>query len=213
MSKRIDLTNRHFNYLKVIEYFGNTKQGEAAWLCECVCGKRKVVPGSKLRNGNIKSCGCKRTELAGAKNRKHGMKGKRLYNIWRGMIQRTTDKNSHEYDRYGGRGIDICEEWKNDFEAFRKWSYENGYTDDLTIDRIKNEKGYSPDNCRWVTMKVNCRNKRNNHCLTYKGETKTIAEWAEITGIGKETLRNRVVKMGWSTERALTTKPQNKKQP
>ena len=215
MPSTINMKDRIFNYLKVVERAGNTKSGEAMWLCECICGKKKILPGSKVRNGEIKSCGCMKTELSGKKNRKHGMRKTRLYRIWQGMIQRTTNKSNTEYCDYGGRGIEVCTEWRSDFESFRKWSYENGYSDNLTIDRIENEKGYSPENCRWITQKDNCRNKRNNHCLTYKGETKTIAEWAEITGIGKATLRHRIVKMGWSAEKALTTKigNQNKKQP
>lgn len=215
MPSVIDMKDKTFNYLKVIEREGSTKSGEATWLCECTCGTKKILPGSKVRNGEIKSCGCMKKELSGEKNRKHGMRKTRLYRIWQGIIQRTTNKNNSEYCDYGGRGIEVCTEWRSDFESFKKWSYENGYSDNLTIDRIENEKGYSPENCRWITQKNNCRNKRNNHCLTYKGETKTIAEWAEITGIEKATLRNRIVKMKWSAEKALTTKVgnQNKKQP
>lgn len=214
MPKFTDLTDKKFNFMRVIEYSGNTKHGEAAWLCECKCGTRKIIPGSKLRNGTTKSCGCMKRELCGVKNRTHGMKGTRLYNIWSKMIQRTTNQNDNEYGDYGGRGIGICEEWRNSFEFFMKWSYENGYADNLTIDRKDNNKGYQPDNCRWVTNKENCRNKRNNHCLTYNGQTKTITEWAEITGLGKEVIRYRIVKMGWSAEKALTTpKMKNKRQP
>ena len=179
MPPAINMKGKTFNYLKVIERARNTKSGEAAWLCECKCGKRKIVPGSKLRKGEIKSCGCMKRELCGIVNKTHGMKGTRLYNIWQTIIQRTTNKNNHEYCDYGGRGIGICEEWRNNFEVFMQWSYENGYADNLTIDR-----------------------------------TKTITEWAEITGLGKEVIRYRIVKMGWSAEKALTTpKMKNKKQP
>jgi hypothetical protein len=214
MPQAINMKGKSFNYLKVIERARNTKSGEAAWVCECKCGTRKIIAGSKLRNGETKSCGCMKKELAGTKNITHGMKGTRLYNIWQTIIQRTTNENNHEYGDYGGRGIGICEEWRNDFEEFMQWSYENGYADNLTIDRKNNNKGYQPDNCRWVTNKENCRNKRNNHCLTYNGQTKTITEWAEITGLSKEVIRYRIVKMGWSAEKALTTpKMKNKKQP
>ncbi|HJA66985.1 hypothetical protein B5F07_18395 [Lachnoclostridium sp. An169] len=215
MPKRIDLTGKQFNFLRVIEYSGNTRHGEALWLCECKCGTRKNIPGSKIRKGEIKSCGCMKKELSGIANVKHGMKKTRIYRIWQGIKQRTTNPNNGEFSEYGGRGVDICVEWANSFESFKQWSFENGYSDNLTIDRINNQKGYYPENCRWITIKDNCRNKRNNLRLTLKGETKTIAEWAEITGINKATLRNRIIKMGWSAEKALTTKVgnQNKKQP
>lgn len=176
--------------------------------------QEKIVSGSKLRNGAIKSCGCMKRELCGVANKTHGMKGKRLYNIWQAIIQRTTNPNNYEYGEYGGRGIGICNEWRNSFNSFMQWSYENGYADNLTIDRKNNNKGYQPDNCRWVSNKENCRNKRNNHCLTYNGQAKTITEWAEITGLSKEVIRYRITKMGWSAEKALATpKMKNKKQP
>lgn len=215
MPKKIDLTGKRFGYLKVVERSENTQYGEVCWLCECKCGTRKIIRGYSLRKGRTKSCGCLATEQSSENNKKHGMKGTRLYNIWQGMKQRTTNPNNNEYKDYGGRGIDICEEWKNSFEVFEKWANENGYEDNLTIDREDNEKGYSPDNCRWITQREQNRNKRSNHYLTYKGETKTLTEWAEATGISKAVLRYRVVKMGWSAEKALTAKVgnQNKKQP
>lgn len=215
MPRRIDLAGKHFGYLKVIERSENTKYGEACWLCECKCGTRKIIGGYKLRKGITKSCGCLAAELSSERKKTNGKKGVRLYRIWQGMIQRTTNPNNNEYKDYGGRGIDICKEWRNSFETFEKWANENGYADNLTIDRKDNEKGYSPDNCRWITQREQNRNKRSNHYLTYKGETKTLTEWAEEMGISKEVLRHRIVKMGWTAEKALTTKigNQNKKQP
>ncbi len=214
MPKRIDLTGKQFNNLRIVEYAGTSKDGQAMWLCECKCGERKIVAGHSLRSGKIKSCGCIRIERSKEINTIHGMKGTRQYTIWRGIKQRTTNPNNHEYCNYGERGIGICEEWKESFENFKKWADENGYAENLVIDRKDNDKGYSPDNCRWVTVKENCRNKRNNHCLTYKGQTKTITEWADIVGLSKAVLRYRIVKMGWSAEKALTTKKmRNKKQP
>lgn len=204
MSKRIDLTGREIGNWKVISFSGVSKQGCAEWLCECRCGKRKIVSGHAMRSGKIKSCGCLNIERTKEANTKHGMKGTRLYRIWQGMRQRTKNPNNHEYSDYGGRGIELYKDWEK-FENFCKWAKENGYAENLTIDRKDNEKGYSPDNCRWVTAKANNRNKRNNHCLAYKGETKTIAEWAEITGLSKAMIRYRITKMGWSAERALET--------
>lgn len=125
------------------------------------------------------------------------------------MIQRTTNCNRTEYGDYGGRGIKVCEEWRNSFEAFEQWATAHGYEENLTIDRINNNEGYCPNNCRWVTGKEQGRNKRNNRCLTYNGQTKTIAEWAEVTGIKSNDLYMRV-RRGWSAEKALTT-PVNQK--
>ena len=205
MPKLIDLSGKKFGYLKVIERAENTKHGEASWLCECKCGTKKIIGGYRLRKGITKSCGCLNKEMSKKKNKTHGMKGTRLYNIWQGIKQRTTNPNHHEYSDYGERGIDICEEWKDSFENFKKWSYENGYQDNLTIDRKNNDKGYTPDNCRWITIKEQQRNRRSNHCLTYKGETKTITEWSEITGLSKQVIRYRISKMKWDVEKTLTT--------
>lgn len=138
-----------------------------------------------------------------------------MYGIWNNMIQRTTNANNPRYCDYGGRGIEVCKEWKEDFEVFEKWAIENGYAENLTIDRKDNDKGYCPDNCRWATKKEQNLNTRQNHYLTFNGETKSLAEWADITGIKRRILSDRINKLGWSAEKALTTKVrvQNKKQP
>lgn len=215
MSKLIDLTGQHFGYWKVIERSANTKGGQTAWLCECKCGKRKIIQASNLRNHSSKSCGCIRKEELSQRNIRHGMAGTRLYGIWNNMIQRTTNANNPRYCDYGGRGIEVCKEWKEDFEVFEKWAIENGYAENLTIDRKDNDKGYCPDNCRWATKKEQNLNTRQNHYLTFNGETKSLAEWADVTGIKRRILSDRINKLGWSAEKALTTKVrvQNKKQP
>lgn len=210
MSKLIDLSGQHFGYWKVIERAVNTKGGQTAWLCECKCGRRKIVQASNLRNESSKSCGCIRKEELLKRNIKHRMAYTRLYGIWKNMIQRTTNINNPRYGDYGGRGIAVCEEWKGDFRDFEKWAIKSGYADSLTIDRKDNNKGYYPDNCRWVTKRTQNLNTRQNHCLTFKGETKTLTEWADITGIKKWVLSDRINKLGWSVEKALTT-PVNQK--
>lgn len=135
----------------------------------------------------------------------HGEGNSRLYHAWSAMKQRCSNPNNRKYDSYGGRGITVCDEWANSYLAFKKWAIENGYSDCLTIDRIDNEKGYSPDNCRWITNKDQQRNKRNNRLVTINGETKTLAEWSEISGIGHGVLWQRLFNHGWSYEKALTT--------
>ena len=121
------------------------------------------------------------------------------------MKNRCLCPNNPQYKNYGGRGIDICDAWKDDYVVFRNWAMDNGYRDDLTIDRIDNDGCYKPDNCRWVSYKVQSNNTRHNHQLSYKGETYSIAEWAEIIGLPRSTLSQRITKCKWPIEKALTT--------
>ena len=121
------------------------------------------------------------------------------------MKERCNNPSCRDYRHWGGRGITICDAWNNDFLAFKEWALANGYKDGLTIDRIDNDGNYEPSNCRWTTKKVQSNNRRGLHYLTYKGESKTITEWSNITGIKVTTLYMRLKKYGWSIEKALTT--------
>ena len=212
MSKRIDLTGQKFERLKVIRYAG-TKKGCAMWECQCKCGKKIITKGKYLRNGDTKSCGCLIKELAiermKQRNTTHGMRNTRLYAIWHGMKQRTLEQTNKAYENYGGRGIEICEEWKN-FEKFKQWALKNGYEDGLTIDREDNNGDYCPENCRWATYKTQANNRSNNVLIEYNGETKTVSQWAEEKGIRNDTLRLRL-KRGWSIAKALETPARKKK--
>lgn len=172
------------------------------WECECDCGQQAVVRGCNLKSGASQSCGCKRVLQP---NRTiHGGKGTRLYTIWKSMKNRCENENEPSFVCYGARGIRVCEEWSC-FDSFRDWAMSNGYRDDLSIDRIDNDKGYYPDNCRWATLVEQANNKRNNHMLTFNGETHTMSQWAEITGISYQKLKDRINKCKWSIEKALTT--------
>ena len=135
----------------------------------------------------------------------HRMSYTRLYRIWADMKNRCLNPNLSKYRRYGGRGIQVCDEWLNDFQAFCDWSMANGYREDLTIDRIDNDGNYCPENCRWATQTVQQNNKSSNHLLTYDGQTFTITEWATRMNIHKDTLMDRIYKHGWSIEKAFTT--------
>jgi len=133
---------------------------------------------------------------------KHGKYGTRLYTIWSKMKARCLNINNHVYKYYGGRGISICKEWLENFIAFYNWSMVNGYADNLTIDRIDNNKGYSPENCRWTTQKIQSRNTRQNKLIEYNGQVKCIAEWAELYSLNQRTLESRL-KRGWSIHEAF----------
>jgi len=174
------------------------------YLCKCDCGNICIVRKYNLLNNHTKSCGCYKQDLlkiTHKKNKKYLPIEKKLYLVLAGIKTRCLNKNDKHYKNYGNRGIIVCDEWKNDFKSFYDWSMANGYIENegkniLTIDRIDNNKGYSPDNCRWVNMKTQARNRRNNRLITYNGETHCVAEWAEINGIKDITLRKRIKRKG-----------------
>ena len=137
-------------------------------------------------------------------NYKHGLSKTPLFRTWSNAKSRCYDENSKPFKDYGGRGITVCAEWRNDFHAFYDWAMESGYKRGLTLDRIDNDKGYSPDNCRWSTVKEQANNRRSCRKIEFCGETKTISEWAESIGVRRDTLERRFLN-GWSVEKALTT--------
>ncbi len=153
--KILDLKNKKFGKWCVIEYVGNSM-----WKCQCECGTVANVESYSLRSGNSHSCGCYQKEVASRTHKKHGYTRTRLYRIYYKMKERCYKPNNDNYKYYGGLGIVICDEWLNSFSAFANWSMSHGYADNLTIDRIDNTKGYCPDNCRWITIQEQQKNKR-----------------------------------------------------
>jgi len=186
---------------------GERKHGKVIWHCKCDCENEVDIIGHNLTSGRTTSCGCYKRERAAEAHIVHGMvkQGERhpVYDAWAHMIQRCENPNIHNYKNYGGRGIKVCEEW-HDAKVFIEWALTHGWQEGLSIDRIDNDKGYSPDNCRWVTRKEQQRNKRNNHLITFNEKTQTIAEWAEEVGVGWHMLYDRINKLHWPIEQALS---------
>lgn len=188
MPNVIDLSGQRFGRLTVIKRVENGNGGRARWLCRCDCGNEKTVLSGNLRSGDIQSCGCLWKELTSARSTRHGLHHTRLYSIWIGMIHRCTDEKHIYYKHYGGRGIKVCSEWLNSVTAFYDWAMGNGYSDELTIDRIDPDGDYEPSNCRWATAKVQASNKRKTIRLEINGETKTMDEWSKTTGVKYATI-------------------------
>ena len=201
----VDLTGKRFGRFLVLRQ-GERVSGKIGWVCQCDCGTIKLVPGGNLTKGLTKSCGCLRKEMMKEKATKHNLCGTKLYNAYNNMKKRCYDPKCDHYKWYGEENKGVCDEWlgPDGFKNFADWSLINGFEEGLQIDRIDNSKGYSPDNCRWVPPKENCRNKRNNHLITIDGETKTLTEWCDIydAPYSRTSIR---IKKGWDAVKALTT--------
>lgn len=182
MPKKLDLTGQRFGRWTVLGEAGKDKGRDIYWKCRCDCGIEKEVSGIALRWNRSKSCGCISKKHGGRRDGKQ----ERLYVVWRDMKIRCNNQNDKSYDRYGGRGIQICNDWQNDYTAFRDWALANGYAEGLQIDRIDNDGNYCPENCRWVTRKENARNTRANKKVTVNGDTKCISEWIEELNISRD---------------------------
>lgn len=195
-------------------YIAKNGKKDKGYLCRCDCGNEKVIRKWDLNSGKIKSCGCLMTEFnkktkAGndywryrkpkekPKSKKSKDKSKeRLRRILKNMKSRCYNPNFADYKNYGARGIKICDLWigENGFKKFYKWAIENGYADNLTIDRINNDGDYEPNNCRWITNKEQQYNKRTGRKIEYNGIVKTRAEWSEILGISASVFDGRIKK-------------------
>lgn len=203
--KPLELSGKRFGRLTVLGYSHNYN-GFTYWNCLCDCGNETVVRGVRLTHGKTKSCGCLLSAITAAQNRERAdghYRDERLYRIYYGIKTRCYNSKEAGYERYGGRGISMCDEWKDDFLKFQEWALSAGYRPDLTIDRVDNDGDYSPENCRWANVKQQSNNRRSNVMLNYGGTQRTVAEWSEIVGIGKNTIYQRL-RDGWSAEDALS---------
>lgn len=170
-----DITGARFNHLKVLS-FAFIKKHQAYWLCKCDCGREKILRGDGLRSGHSKTCGACNN---------HGQSETRIYKIWLGIKQRCLNKRNSSFLRYGARGIKVCNEWsgENGFVEFLNWSNSHGYKENLTIDRIDNNGDYSPENCRWVSLLEQARNRRNNVFYLVNGKRKSLVELVELLAL------------------------------
>lgn len=192
---------------------GKSQQKRYYFTCICDCGKESIVDSAKLKVGWTTSCGCKHADNGRARLTTHGDTDTRLHDIWCSIRGRCFNIRNRAYDRYGGRGIVMCDAWKKDFTSFRDWATANGYADHLSIDRINNDGNYEPSNCRWATPTEQARNKRNSLMISAFGQTKCVAEWAEDERciVPAQRLYERL-KRGWSLEKSMITPPQEKDQ-
>jgi hypothetical protein len=201
MPKLVNLIGVKVGILTVKERADN-RHGDIYWKCQCDCGNTIDVRADHLRASEIRSCGCITNAMIAQKLTKHGMRRTSLYSIWNTMLQRCENPNSSAARLYHDRAISVCNEWKN-FENFKNWALTNGYEKGLTIDRIDNNGGYCPENCRWADLITQANNKRTNVRVEYNGEIKTLAQWAREFHIDYRVFWQRL-KRGWNIERALT---------
>ena len=198
MSKLIDLTGQTFGRLTVIKRVENAKNNKAQWLCQCSCGKQKIIKSSNLIRGATRSCGCIKEE-----KRLGELHNSRLHRIWNNMKQRCSNPKNTNYVHYGKRGITVCKEWI-DFKPFYNWALSNGYKDTLSIDRIDVNGNYEPNNCRWVNNKTQSLNRTNNRIININGEAKTLTEWCDIYNIDKKLVYDRLER-NWDEVKAIIT--------
>lgn len=198
--KNVPVEGHKYNHLTAIKPVGGGK-----FLFRCDCGIEKEISGYHVVKGLTISCGSCEFHIKemSEKSRTHGLSDTRFYEQYRGMLKRCYDCNAINYKDYGGRGITVCDEWRNDPAAFRDWAIENGWEEGLTLDRVNNDGPYCPTNCRWVTTKEQAKNKRSNLLLSFRGQTKIAADWADELGIPRKTLYERLRK-GWTVEEALS---------
>lgn len=206
--KPIDITGEKFGKLTALHlhHIKKTSHGTRHyWLFQCECGNQCVCNKNYVTSGHTTSCGCYiQTKIKNGLRTSHGFTHTRMYKIFHMMKSRCYHDTNRAFCNYGGRGITICKEWLDDFNNFYKWAINNGYTDNLTIDRIDVNGNYEPSNCRWVDKKTQSRNTRRNRFYKYKGEVHCLSEWCEILNLDKALVRTRI-RDGWSFKKAIKT--------
>ena len=205
-NKTIDITGQRFGELTAIRFDhrdNSDRNKPHYWVFRCDCGNEIVARKSAVASGNTlrcKDCSSKRRSQL---NKTHGMTKTRLYRIWAGIVGRCNSTATTSWNRYGAKGISVCEEWLT-FENFRDWAFANGYNDSLTIDRINPIGNYEPSNCRWANTREQANNKQKTLWIEYHGQRMPLSYWADSLGINYHTLYDRLYLHGWSVEKAFT---------
>ena len=212
MKNREDISGNRYGRLVAISYHHfSAKQCQTFWLCQCDCGRKVIVGKSHLKDGHTKSCGCLQREVSSkvtsARNYKHGHTHERLYRVWASIKTRCYNKRNKGFCDYGGRGIKMCDEW-NDYESFRAWALANGYDEIAargvtTIDRIDVNGNYCPENCRFISIAEQNRNKRTVRKFEYNGNIYTIPEFATKIGMSRSALYDRFYRKNWDVDEVI----------
>lgn len=203
MSNIIDLTGRKFSHLTVLERVESGRPGLVIWKCQCDCGNITYVRSSNLKSGQVRSCGASE-HLREWAYRTHSMSNTPLYRKWIGIRRRCYDPKCRSYGRYGGRGIKMCDEWRDSFEAFAKWVEATRTSDDLTIERIDYNGDYCPENCTWADRKAQANNRSYCRMFTYNGKTQNLTQWCEELNLEYKRVHNRIFQLNWSFEKAIS---------
>lgn len=179
---RVDITGQRFGRLTVVEFHHRDAKSLSYWVCKCDCGNTVVKEMQEMKFGHAMSCGCLQREARIKTKTKHGLCHTRLFRIWSGIRNRCGNPNEPAFKHYGGRGVTVCDEWKDDFQAFYDWAMANGYSDELSIDRIDTNGNYEPNNCRWTDLKTQNNNRRCVRKYLIDGEMLSKADIAERYG-------------------------------
>lgn len=201
MTPRLNLINKKFGRLTVVD-LAYIKNQSTFWSCLCDCGKVVIKKASYLTTGDTRSCGCLKSEELSKRNSKHNLYKHPIYNVWKNMKNRCYRINNKQYSNYGGRGITVCEEWKKDFLSFFTWANENGYKNNLTIDRIDVDGNYCPENCRFIPLSEQQKNKRNTIIIEYMNMKYTISEFSQLTSKSYDSIYRKIQK-GMSPEEII----------
>ena len=199
MTKPIgDISNVRFGKLTALRISDQKRKGSVLWDCICDCGNRVLRKGTALRRsvkrGFIPECG-----IEGA----HTYGGTQLHRAYWNMVNRCNCSSSSRYSEYGGRGITVCSEWMEGYPAFEAWALANGFADGLSLERVRVNEGYSPDNCKWIPLPAQAYNKQNTRRLTWNGKTQSAVEWAHELGVPVTAIQLRITRR-WTTERIFT---------
>lgn len=195
MGRIKDLTNQKFGRLTVLKFAGFGSSHKTQWKCLCECGNEIIVKSNSLITGHTQSCGCLESETKKNNNKSHGLRYDPLYKTWLNIKNRCNNPNNSHYIYYGKKGIKLCSEWNN-FESFYNWAYTNGYSSGLSIERIDNSKNYCPENCKWIPIEEQSKNRTSNYQIEFEGIVRTVAEISRLTGIKVSTLYSRIQRTG-----------------